>query len=113
MKAGELNEELMIQTEETISSDEHGTPKQAWKDRDWVYCKIESLGGSEYERATGQVFVGGYRIKLRLQGAEWITTKMRGRWVTGSGQILEFTSLQPNPRKDELIVMASEVGGSL
>jgi head-tail adaptor len=107
--AGDLTDQLMIQVKTEERSDPHGTPKLAWKDVRWIWCKIEALSTGEQQKATGQVELGTFRIKVPWLAGQWITAKHRGRWLNAQGQLLEFTGLLPVPSKDELIIQAAAI----
>lgn len=106
---GDLTDQLMIQVETELRSNDHGTPKLAWRDVRWIWCKVETLGSGEQQKATGQIELSTFRIKTNWLAGQWITAKHRGRWLNAGGQLLEFTGLLPVPSKDELIIQAAAI----
>jgi head-tail adaptor len=106
---GELTDQLMIQALTVERSDDHGTPKPAWKDVRWIWCKIDAQVTGEQQKATGQVELGTFRIETNWLAGQWITAKHRGRWLTAKGQLLEFTGILPDPSKDELVIQAAAI----
>lgn len=109
-RAGDLVHRLMIQTSVSVQSDSSGVPKLAWRDSDWIWCRVKPVSEGEQTKATGQVTLGVYRIECRWRDAEWITAKMRGRWLDME-HTFEFTGLAPEPNKDELTIEATKITG--
>lgn len=97
--SSKLPHRVTVLTSVQEQNDRTGEKKLVWRDFQTKWAYVQSLGGSEQLKSTGQVGVAMYTVKMRF--CRDISIKSRFRWED-AGTVMEVTGVTPIPESNEI-----------